>query len=101
MKVIRRALVMSGLALLSACAPMTVERAERECFQRARLTASPRGTVAVGVGSGGHRRTGISLEITSDYLQGRDPSAVYDACVMQKSGQLPSRPLYTRLDWKG
>ena len=86
---------------LSACGPMTVAQAERECFQRARLTSSPRGTVAVGVGSGGRTRAGISLEVTSDFLMGRDPSAVYDACVMQKSGQPPSRPLYTRLDWKG
>ena len=86
---------------LSACAPMTREAAERECFQRARLTASPRGAVAVGIGSGGRRRAGLSLEVSSDFLMGRDPAAVYDACVLQKSGQPPSRPLYTRLDWKG
>ena len=93
-------LALSGAAILSACGPMTVAQAERECFQRARLTAAPRGAVAVGVGSGGPR-FGLSLELSSDYFQGRDPSAVYDACVMQKSGQPPSRPLYTRLDWKG
>ncbi|MEZ5887616.1 MAG: hypothetical protein R3D56_12150 [Paracoccaceae bacterium] len=88
-------------AFLAACGPMSVERAERECFQRARLAAAPRGTVAVGVGSGGHTRAGLSLSVSSDYLQGRDPSAVYDACVVQKSGLPPSRPLYTRPDWQG
>lgn len=92
-------LLLSVLPLLSACGPMTVAQAERECFQRARLTASPRGAVAVGVGSGGPR-FGLSLEVSSDYLQGRDPAAVYDSCVMQKSGQPPSRPLYTRPEWK-
>lgn len=91
---------LAGVAFLSACGPMTVDRAERECFQRARLAASPRGAVAVGVGSGGPR-AGLSLSVSSDYLQGRDPSAVYDTCVMQKSGQPPRRPLYTRPDWQG
>ena len=94
-----QALRLSVLLLLAACGPMTVAQAERECFQRARLTASPRGAVAVGVGSGGPR-FGLSLEVSSDYIQGRDPAAIYDACVMQKSGQPPSRPLYTRPDWK-
>lgn len=89
------------LTLLAACGPMSVEQAERECFERARLTSSPRGTVAVGVGSGGGTRVGLGISISSDYLQGRDPSAVYDTCVQHKSGQPPSQPLYTRRDWLG
>ena len=86
--------------LLAACGPMSVQRAEDVCFDRARLAQSPRGQIAVGVGSGGPSAK-ASLSISSDYLQGRDPSAVYDACVYQKSGQPPSRPLYSRTDWKG
>ncbi len=96
----RAVLAVIAVTLAASCGPMTVERAERECFQRARLAASPRGQVAVGVGSGGHARAGLSLSISSDYLQGRDPSEVYNSCVVQKSGQPPSRPLYTRPDWK-
>ena len=88
-------------AFLAGCGPVTVAQAERECFQRARLAASPRGTVKVGTGSGGGVRTGLSLSVSSDFLQGRDPSAVYDSCVMQKSGMPPRQPLYTRPDWQG
>ena len=91
---------LTGVAVLAACGPIPVDRAERECFQRARLAASPRGMVAVGGGSGGAAGK-LSLSISSDYLQGRDPSAVYDACVFQKSGQPPRQPLYTRPDWQG
>jgi hypothetical protein len=95
------ALLVAATALLSACAPIPVDRAEKECFERARLTAHPRGMVSLGVGSGGRTAAGLSLSVSSDYLQGRDPSAVYDSCVYQKSGQPPRQPLYTRLDWKG
>ena len=45
-----------------------------------------------GVGSGG-MSTGLSLSVTSDYLRGRDPQAVYDACIRAKTGQGPTRPL--------
>ncbi|MCV2865324.1 hypothetical protein [Defluviimonas sp. WL0075] len=85
---------------LTACGPMSVERAEDACFERARLAAGPRGFVAVGGGSGGVG-TKMRLAISTDYLQRRDPSALYDACVYQKSGQPPRQPLYTRRDWKG
>ena len=36
-----------------------------------------------------------------DTLMGRDPAAVYETCVMSKSGEPPSRPLYARSDWRG
>lgn len=87
--------------LLTACAPMSRQAAERACFDRARLAAHPRGTLAVGVGSGGHTAAGLSLSVSSDYIQGRDPAHVYDDCVMQKSGEWPEVPLYDRPDWKG
>ncbi|WP_284162607.1 hypothetical protein [Frigidibacter sp. SD6-1] len=94
-------IALAAAALLAACGPMSVERAERECFQRARLAAAPRGMVAVGAGSGGNVGAKLSLSVSSDFIQGRDPSAVYDACVLQKSGQPPRQPLYTRSDWRG
>ena len=95
----KRALVL--LALLAACGPMSVQQAERECFDRARLAAAPRGTLSVGTTSGGKTTGGVSLSVSSDYVLGKDPSTVYDSCVMSKSGQLPTRPLYDRPDWKG
>jgi len=85
---------------LATCGPMTVERAERECFSRAYHAAGPRGMVKVGAGSGG-ASAALDLTITTDFIQGKDPSALYDACVYRKSGQPPRQPLYTRPDWKG
>ena len=56
--------------------------------------------VAVGGGTAGAGAK-AKVSVSSDWLQGNDPAAVYDNCVFQKSGQPPSRPLYTRPDWKG
>ncbi len=85
--------VLPALALVAACAPMSVERAEEACFDRA-------GLVAVGAGTGGAKGK-LELSVSSDWLQGKDPAALYNSCVYQKSGRLPRRPLYDRPDWKG
>lgn len=96
--------IAAGLLLaslvLGACGPMSLAEAERQCFERARLAKQPRGEVAVGVGSGGRTSAGLELNVSSDFLLGRDPSAVYESCVMQKAGEPPSRPLYARPDWR-
>lgn len=88
-------------ALAAACGPVPVEQAEADCFRQAQLASRPRGTVALGFGSGGQRFAGASIDISSDYLTGRDPAQVYNACVQQESGQPPRLPLYDRPDWKG
>jgi len=90
----------SLLLPLVACGPVSVQDAEQQCFERARLAQQPRGSVAMGVANG-RPAGGASITISSDYLLGRDPSAVYDQCVFQKSGQPPGQPLYSRTDWKG
>ncbi len=95
-----RALVLFAV-VLAACGPMTVQQAERECYDRARLAAGPSGSVKIGATSDGKARGGASLTVSTDYLLGRDPNAIYETCVMSKSGQLPTRPLYDRPDWKG
>ncbi|MBN2629362.1 MAG: hypothetical protein JXR75_02340 [Rhodobacteraceae bacterium] len=87
--------------LLAACGPVPLPEAERQCLDRARLAQQPRGELGVGVGSNGRATASLKLEVTSDYLAGRDPSSVYDSCVFQKSGQVPSRPLYSFPEWKG
>ena len=87
--------------LLVACGPIPVDRAERQCLDRAQLAAKPRGMVSAGINSDGEASGGLKLEISSDYLLGRDPSAVFDACVYQKSGVPPTRPLYSFPEWKG
>lgn len=92
----RPASLTGALLLLAACGPETVAQAERNCLQQARLAERPRGTLELGIGSGGGRRAGLDVEITSDFLLGRDPADVWQACVVQRSGQLPTRP-YTLL----
>lgn len=94
----RRALVL-GL-LLAGCGPMTVEQAERACFDRARLAAKPRGEVALGASTEG-AVADLDLTISSDWVARKDPALVYETCVMSKSGEAPGRPLYSRPDWKG
>jgi hypothetical protein len=79
---------------------MTLAEAERQCFERARLAKQPRGEVSVGASSDGRTAAGLELNVSSDFLLGRDPSAVYEMCVMQKAGEPPSRPLYMRPDWR-
>jgi hypothetical protein len=88
------------LLVLAACGPVSVQQAERQCLARAKAATGPQGEVRMGI-SGGQPRGSIKIDVNSDYLMGRDPSAVYDQCVFQKSGQPPSQPLYTRSDWKG
>jgi hypothetical protein len=87
--------------LLAACGPVSLQEAERQCFERARLAQQPRGEVAVGVNSDGKAVGGVELTVTSDYLSGRDPSEVFNSCVVSKSGQPPSRPLYEIPGWQG
>lgn len=96
-----RVLWLIPVAMLAACGPVPVAQAERQCLDRAQLAAKPRGMVSAGVSSGGDTRAGLKLEVSSDYLLGRDPSAIFDLCVQQKSGQPPTRPLYSFPEWRG
>ena len=94
-------LVFLAPLILVACGPIPVHQAERQCLERARLAQQPRGEVAVGVISNGKATGSFDVTVSSDFLLGRDPSAVFDICVQQKSGQAPSRPLYSFPEWKG
>lgn len=100
-----RAAHMAGfglIALIGACGPVPVAQAERSCLRDARLAQAPRGDVSlgVGIGSGGVSPMGrVSVEMSSDYLMGRDPAEVFDRCVMKRSGQRPTRPLAQQPGW--
>ncbi len=50
--------------------------------------------------SGGKATGSVDLTVSSDYLTGKDPSAVYETCVMAKSGEAADpAPLHaTRLE---
>lgn len=97
----RAAPMLPLLAVLAACGPVPLPQAERYCVERARLAQQPRGEVAVGVGSDGRAEGAFSIEVTSDFLVGKDPAAVYEACVRQRAGQAPSRPLSAQPGWVG
>lgn len=88
------------LPALAACGPMSMEQAESQCFLRARQAVNPLAGSSVGMGTEGLYIDDIALSVSSDFLRGRDPSTVYDTCVIQKTGQLPTRPLIARPDWR-
>ena len=94
------------LAALAACGPIPVEQAERVCLRDAELAQRPRGEVVLGVGSGSHGRRGgfggaVDLEISSDYIMQRDPSDVFNRCVVNRSGRTPTRVLADQPGWRG
>jgi hypothetical protein len=88
-----RALCLTLVALppLAACAPIPLDQAERLCAKEAREAQRPRGKVGLGIGSGGKPASTLDVTISTDFLLGRDPAQVYDACVKARSGQFPSR----------
>lgn len=93
------------IGAMAACGPIPVERAERACLRDAELAVRPRTSVAVGIGAGpdgGTRGFGnVSLEMSGDYLMGRDPAQVFDRCVQRRAGQPPRRPLAQQPGWTG
>lgn len=95
------------LAVLAACGPVPVDQAEQSCLRDAANAKPVRGNVAVGVtggsGSGARLRSKgeIDLNISSAALNGRDPSDVYNSCVMRRSGQAPTRALVDQPGWRG
>jgi hypothetical protein len=88
------------LALASGCGPVSVERAEAMCLDDARLARGPTGEIALGVGNAGPRAR-LEVTVGSDFIRGRDPEAVFNACVARKSGRPPERPLAQQPGWKG
>ncbi len=61
-----------------ACGPIPVHQAEKQCLQRALLAKQPRGEVAVGVNSDGKTAGRFDVTVSSDFIFGRDPAAVFD-----------------------
>ncbi|SPJ26267.1 hypothetical protein [Palleronia abyssalis] len=81
-----------AMTLLLSCGPTSPEAVMRACAERARAAAAPTGAVAVGIGSGGISSS-LSLSVSGDYLRRRDPHDVYEACVRDRTGAGPTRPL--------
>ena len=89
-----RFVLLVSLALVAGCAPvlMSPERSADQCEERARAAQGPTGSVTFGVNSESGGFGGASVGVSSDYLAGRDPLAVYNQCVYRLSGQAPIRP---------
>lgn len=90
--------VLVPIVLLAACAPIPVDEAERQCLSQARAARAPQGEVLVGGGTGGLGAR-VTIDVSTDYLAGRDPAAVFDACVLRRAGVPPSRPLASQPGW--
>lgn len=89
----KHAALLTLLILLGACSSqMTPERAAEYCEERARGAQGPSGELSIGANSQTGPFVGASVELTSDFLKGRDPMAVYETCVIQHTGELPIRP---------
>ncbi|MDS9467204.1 hypothetical protein RGQ15_06410 [Paracoccus sp. MBLB3053] len=82
-----------------ATAPVSVQEAEMTCLRDARDAVRPRTEIGLGVGSGGYRGGYVGVELSSDYIMGRNPADVFDACVRRRSGQAPNRPLNEQPGW--
>lgn len=79
---------------LAACAPAPIspERVADICEERARAAQGPTGSVTVGTNSETGGFGSVELGVTTDFLAGRDPVAVYNACVFDRTGAAPIRP---------
>lgn len=89
-----------GLALLSgalvaSCGPIPVDRAESFCAERFAAAPPVSATAKAGLSSNGGTVTDFEVEFAPTVTVG-DPSAAYTACVVRKSGEYPTRPLYQR-----
>lgn len=81
------------LALAACDTPVSAERAYAECSERARLAERPRGSVGLGVGSGGRALGSLNVTVTDDFIAGRDPYVVYEQCFRRLTGAGPTQPL--------
>ncbi|MEP1388936.1 MAG: hypothetical protein ABJO29_05180 [Yoonia sp.] len=83
-----------SIALLAGCAlpPPDPALVADQCEQRARDAQGPTGEVTVGFNNRSGGFADASVGVTSDFLRGLDPIAVYERCVFQRTGELPIRP---------
>ena len=85
---------LAAVALIAGCSsePVSVRQAMEMCMEPARKAAGPTGTFGLGFGSEGGVSSSLSIELTGDYLIGRDPDEVFEECVVRQSGAVPDQP---------
>jgi len=79
---------------LAACdlPPPDPAKVADQCEERARAAQAPTSSVTIGVNSNSGGFASGSVGISSDFLRGRDPVAVYESCVFSRTGEPPIRP---------
>jgi len=87
-----RSVVLLSAALVTACTPMSPERAADRCEERARAAQGPQIGLTLGANSDSGPFASGSIGISADAIRGRDPVAVYESCVFNLTGELPIRP---------
>ena len=90
----RAIVLICAATALAACdlPPPSPERAAAQCEERARAAQGPTGELTIGANSQTGGFVKGSVGITSDYLRGEDPIAIYESCVLRLTGQPPIRP---------
>ncbi len=81
--------------VLAGCGPIPVAQAEAVCADRFAVPPPLSVTAKAGLTSNGETATDFEVEFAPSVSFG-DPSGAYNACVMRKSGEYPTRPLYQR-----
>ncbi|WP_108813782.1 hypothetical protein [Loktanella sp. Alg231-35] len=85
-----------GLAACDVPPPSPQEAADR-CEERARAAQGPSVGVTVGANSNTGGFGSASIGVSSDFLRGLDPVAVYESCVLRLTGETPIRPARLRV----
>ncbi|MFO8127561.1 hypothetical protein [Yoonia sp.] len=81
-----------GIVVMTACTPMSPERAADICEERARAAQGPEVGLTLGANSESGPFASGSISISADAIRGRDPIAVYESCVFNLTGEMPVRP---------
>lgn len=84
--------IVAVAALASCGAPVSPERAAERCEKRARAAQGPTGGITVGTNTKSGGFASAEIGVSTDFLDGRDPLQVYDACIIALTGEAPIRP---------
>ena len=88
----RIVLLVAGVLALVSCGQISPERAADQCEERARAAQGPEIEIGIGANSNTGGFVNGSIGVSSDFIRGTDPVAVYESCVFNLTGELPIRP---------
>lgn len=88
------AVVATGLTACASSKQIPVEQAMAQCRDGVHHTVKPNISIGVGVGGGGKVRGGLGVGLSTDQVRRPNSQEEYENCVIAKSGEKPTRPLY-------